>query len=239
MDRPIYRHLADKKWRSYKRLILEQRIDQMFVVPDVLAKIDLTADVSVHFGRKAIPPGEFVDSKISEVPPTLDVQVFDRGPRLVTIAVVDADVPNVEKDDFDHRCHFLATNIELSPTQSTIKLGELPAENTAYPWMPPHAQKGSPYHRLAIIVLQQAESHALDLNIVQEKYKRLGFSMRHFSGRNKLKPISATLFRTIWDDNMAAVMERAGIEGADVELKRKKPEALPWQYKVKDGERYR
>jgi large subunit ribosomal protein L35 len=239
MERPIYRHLADKKWREQKRLILDQRLTQMYVVPDVLPLLDLTADISISFGRKTVHPGEFVDSQISETAPTLDVQVFDRGPRLVTIVAMDADVPNPEKDNFDFRCHFIGTNIELSPSKPTISLKDLPSENVALPWMPPHAQKGSPYHRLTFFVLQQPEGKVMDVASIREKEPRLGFNLRGFNQKHKVKPVSATLFRTVWDDNTAQVMKRAGIEGSDVMFKRKKPEALPWQYKVKDGARYR
>ena len=128
MSRPIYRHLADKKWRARARLITEQRITQMSVIPDVLPSIDLTASVELSYHgtklnssnriiprtarsgqRVAVQPGEYVASIVAEQPPKLDVQVFNKGERLVTIAIVDADVPNLEKDGFDYRCQFLET----------------------------------------------------------------------------------------------------------------------------------
>ena len=42
MNKPIYRHLADLKWRSHSRQILMQRINQMDVVPDILPAVDPT-----------------------------------------------------------------------------------------------------------------------------------------------------------------------------------------------------
>ena len=77
MDRPIYRYLADRKWRDYKRKILMQRISQMYIVPDLLSHLDPTAQVSLGFGRRNVQPGEFVDSRVSEIPARLNVQVFD------------------------------------------------------------------------------------------------------------------------------------------------------------------
>ena len=103
MNRPIYRHLADKKWREYKRPLLMQRIAQMHVVPDVLPHLDPTAQVELSFGRRTVHPGDFVDSRISEMPGRLVVQPFDKGERLVTIAVVDPDVPDESKDSFKSR----------------------------------------------------------------------------------------------------------------------------------------
>ena len=47
MAKPIYRFLADRKWREYKRKIMVQRITQMNVVPDVVP----TCDPVLHGGR--------------------------------------------------------------------------------------------------------------------------------------------------------------------------------------------
>ena len=103
MSRPIYRHLADKKWRARARLITQQRITQMSVIPDVLPSIDLTASVEMSYHgtklnssnriiprtsrsgqRVAVQPGEYVASTVAEQPPKLDLQVFNKGERLVT-----------------------------------------------------------------------------------------------------------------------------------------------------------
>ena len=237
MNRPIYRYLADRRWREYKRALLLQRINQMSVVPDVLPHLDPTAEVDLGFGRRNVQPGEFVDSRVSEVPARLNVQVFDKGKRLVSIAVIDSDVPNLETDGFDYRCHFLAINIPLSPSATSIALSKLSETQIARPWLPPHAQKGSPYHRLSVFVLQQVEGKTLDVAAIREREKPEGFNLRSFNDRHLLKPIGVHMFRSIWDEGTAGVMRRAGIEGTDMELKRKKPESLP--YKKKDGARYR
>jgi len=230
MTKPIYRYLADRKWRDYPRKILVQRITQMNVVPDVIPACDPILDVKIAFGKKTVPPGEFVQSNISENPCQLTLQAFDRGEKRVTIAVVDPDVPNLETDSFDSRCHFLASNILISATEPLVDLSKLSADNQILlPWLPPHAQKGSPYHRLSIIVLQHKDNIPIDLGIARSKIQRDGFSARSFMSRHMLTPISASLFRTQWDDTMASVMQRAGIEGANVELKRKKVEPLPYK----------
>ena len=65
----------------------------------------------------------------------------------------------------------------------------------------------------------------------------MGFNTRSWISRSNTSIVSATLFRNEWDEQTSGVMERFGLEGADVEWKRKKSEALP--YKRKDGERYR
>lgn len=237
MNKPIYRYLADRKWRSYKRLVLMQRITQLNIVPDVLPKLDPVADVTLAFGRRRVDPGDMVDSRVSEQPGHLRVQVFDKGERLVTIAAIDSDVPNVTRDGFDFRCHFLACNIPVSPTSGSIALSKLDESGQQVKsWLPPFSVKGAPYHRLTVFVLQQAEGQKLEVEEVRKK-KRRGFNLRSFVDAHKLHPVGVTLFRTEWDEGTAGVMERAGISGADTEFKRKKVEPLP--YKKKDGARYR
>lgn len=207
----------------------------MHIVPDIVPFLDPVAEVTLAFGPRTVQPGEFVDSRVSEIPPRLRMQVFDKGERLVTIVVVDPDVPNEVTDTFENRCHFLAVNVPVSPTSTSIPLSRL-GERTALRWLPPFSQKGSPYHRLAIFVLQQPEGGELDLEAMK-KVRRDGFSLRSFKDRHALTAVGVNLFRSQWDEGTAGVMERASMEGADIEFHRKKPEKLP--YKKKDGARYR
>lgn len=229
MNKPIYRYLADRKWREYRRKILVQRITQFKIVADVIPYCDPTVDIKMKFGRSNVQAGDFVDSAVSENPCQLFIQSFEKEDKLVTIAVVDSDVPNLAADSFDSRCHFLATNIPLGTTSPYIDLAKLSTDQVLVPWMPPTAQKGSPYHRLSIIVLQQKNNIAIDQTIAVKNIQQDNFSVRSLMTKHLLQPITATLFRTKWDENMAAVMSRAGIDGADMELKRVKVEPLPYK----------
>lgn len=239
LSRPIYRHLALQSWRSYRRKVQVQRITQMHIVPDILPHIDMVAEVTLAFGRHNAQPGAFVDSRISERPPRLHVQVFDKGTRYVSVVVVDPDVPNTETDGFEYRCHYLAVNIPISPTNATLPLATIVDEETqlVLPWFPPFAQKGSPYHRLSVFILQQQDGKELDVTEVKKKVKRDGFKLRSFIDRHRVLPVGAALFRSTWDEGTAGVMRRAGVEGGEMELVRKKSEKLP--FKKKDGIRYR
>ena len=243
MNCPIYRYLADRKWREYKRKLLMQRISQMYIVPDMLPHLDPTAEVSLGFGRRNVQPGEFIDSRISEIPARLNVQVFDKGERLVSIAVVDQDVPDQGRDSFGSRCHFLAVNIPLSPTSTSIPLARLNKdEHIVHPWLPPYAEKGAPYHRLAVFVIQQdggSKGASLDIKSLRESsgHKRDGFKIRRFVDKKPLRPIGMHLFRSKWDEGTDGVVTRASIGGMNIEFARKKPEKGP--YKKKDGARYR
>ncbi|KAK4989146.1 mitochondrial 54S ribosomal protein YmL35 [Elasticomyces elasticus] len=252
LNKPIYRFLADRKWRSYARKLLVQRITQMNVIPDILPHITdfPTASVDLSFGRHDVQPGAFVLSEISEKYCKLNVQVYEKGERMVTIVVVNPDVPNVEKDGFDYRCHFLAANIPVNPTSGSIPFsflrslgseggqdGQVETPQIILPYLPSYAQKGAPYQRMTVFVLQQLEGVTLDVADIATRAKRENFILRSFIDRHRLTPIGVNMWRTKWDESTAGVMERAGIEGSDVEFKRKKIEPLP--YKKLDGERYR
>jgi large subunit ribosomal protein L35 len=229
MNKPVYRHLARKKWEGYRRKIQVQRIQTMKVVPDVVPRCDPIVDITLAFGRDTITPGEFVNSSVSESPPRMKIQSFDRGEKLFTVAVVDPDVPNIQTDTFDSRCHFLATNISITPTNPYFDLSKLRDEQIMLPWIPPTSLKGSPYHRISIILLQHKDNVPVDREAAMANLNREDFSTRSLMTRHMLNPIVATLFRVKWDDTMAAVMNRHNIPGANVELKRQKVEPLPYQ----------
>lgn len=103
----------------------------MNVIPDVLPNIDPTVDITLFFGARSITAGDFVVSTRSETAPKIQAQLFEQGEKLVTIAVVDSDVPNVNKDRFDYRCHFLASNISISPTSPIVDLANLDISNSS------------------------------------------------------------------------------------------------------------
>lgn len=237
MSKPIYRYLANKKWRSFQRLVIVQRLNQLSVVPDCLPHFEPTADVRMAFRRRNVQPGEFVDSRVSEIPVRLNVQVFDKGERLVTVLVVDSDVPDLEKDAFTSRLHYFASNIPINPTETSLPLSQInPETQLVHPWLPPFAQKGSPYHRLSVFVLQQDPGHIMDVAKLKKDIKRDGFFLKAFLSKYKVEPIGFNVFRSIWDEGTAGVMERHGIEGADVEFKRKRIPALKPKQKARGWE---
>ncbi|PKY03538.1 PEBP-like protein [Aspergillus campestris IBT 28561] len=231
MSKPIYRYLADQKWREYRRKILVQRITQMKVVPDVLPHCDPIVDTKLYFNRSAVQPGDFVQANASTTAPKLDIQLFEGGEKLVTIAVVDPDVPNLETDSFDFRTHYLAVNVPISAISTKVDLAQLSADSqVVLPWEAPVTQKGSPYHRLSLFILEQKDSQPLDFAAVKAKESvRDNQLLRTLQGRYHLKAIGAHLFRSQWDETTLEVMEKIGFPLADVELRRKKIDPLPYK----------
>ncbi|KAF5670826.1 ribosomal protein 35 [Fusarium denticulatum] len=247
MNKPIYRHYAEAKWRSYDQRLITQRIKQFNIVPDVLPKLEPTADVQLYFRKLKIPPGQIVDSVVSENAPRLRVQVFDKGERLVSVVVLDSDVPNPDSDTFNKRCHFLAANIPISPTETSLPLSRIKGEDQlALPWLPAFSQKGAPYHRLGIYLLEQQPGKKIDVAKLKELYsQRDGFSLKSFRDKFSTTPFGFNMFRSVWDENTAAVMARHNIPGSDVEFRPTrvyslKPPVKPrgWEAK-RQGPKYR
>jgi len=237
MNKTIYRHLADQKWRSYKRKIVMQRLEQMSVTPDVLPPIDPTASVDLAFGRRNVQPGGFVESTISQFAPNLSVQLFHPGQKLVTIVVVDSDVPNVAEDSFDTRAHGIWVNVPIEPNSPQVFLAQVDRDqHQVLSWLPPFAQKGSPYHRLSVWVLDQG-GRRVDAQHLRSQVERDFFSMRHFVAQGQHQVLGATMFRTKWDDGMRKLMKDYDLPGRDEMLQRKPAEKLP--YKRRDTTRMR
>ncbi|PHH74682.1 hypothetical protein CDD80_2900 [Ophiocordyceps camponoti-rufipedis] len=246
MNKPIYRYYTRQKWLGYDHKLIVQRIEQFHIVPDLVDKLEPTIDVKLFFGGKKISPGSIIPSNVSETIPLLRVQLFERGERLFTVVVVDADVPDVSKDGFWKRCHFLAANIPLDPCNTSLPLSKLNTDKIALPWLPPTSQKGAPYHRLAILLLEQVDNETVDVAKMREAYSsRDHFCVRVLRERFKLRPTGFNMFRSVWDDTMAEVMQRHNIPGSDVELRRvhipsMKPYRGPrgWEAK-RQGPKYR
>ncbi|KAI0199399.1 phosphatidylethanolamine-binding protein [Astrocystis sublimbata] len=238
MTKPIYRYLAEKKWRGLPYRIIEQRIETLNIVPDVLPKFAPVADVQMFFRRKKVEPGEILDSRVTELTPRLKVQVFNAGQRLVSVAVVDLDVPNAETDSFDRRCHYLAANIPIAPDQPSLPLGKVDKETQlAVPWLPAFSQMGAPYHRLAVFVLEQKDNTVLDVAELRKLYSgRDGFSLKSYQDKFPLTAVGLNIFRTVWDEGTAAVMERAGVPGADIMFKHKRVYSLKGPKKARGWE---
>lgn len=241
MSFPVYRFLAERKWREMKRKILEQRITQMSVIPDVYPFADPVLDIDIKFDRFVVTPGDFLSTSRTARAPRLKLQQFDAGPKMVTIVAIDSDVPNVEKDGFDYRCHGIWSNIVINPTDNIINLNLLKEDQTVLSWTPPYVQKGSPYHRISLWVFEQGLEKHNDTQKVALQVQRQNFVLRNFVDKMDFKkqPLGVTMFRTQWDETTEGVMAKWKIEGANLEFKNKKAERLPDKYRMKDGARYR
>jgi len=236
MSKLSHRYLAEQKWRKEGDLdLLMERIYQMNVVPDVLPVLKPSIDLHViarttpkefHESKKVqqvVEPGIFLKSKQTIIPPKLRVNVFHPDVRLYTMLLVDPDVPNPESESFTTFLHWMKPNIALSATSpSLLNL------NTHTKYIPPHPQRGTPYHRYVTLLLPQpprargrsdytlaAASRAgeiptsmhLDIPVVPD-VERLGFDVRGFVQKwnlNGAKGGGAHMWREVWDESVSII----------------------------------
>lgn len=95
-----------------------------------------------------------------------------------------------------HSCdHLFRPNIPLSATSPSL----VSNTNSHTKYLPPHPQKGTPYHRYTILLLPQKSP--IDVPVV-ETDRRLGFSVREFMAKYDLDPSAgggAHMWRGEWN----------------------------------------
>ncbi|KAF3910765.1 hypothetical protein ABW20_dc0100761 [Dactylellina cionopaga] len=155
--RRVYQYWDDEKWRSMRRKVLMQRLTQMYIVADVLPAVDPIVDVHMRFQRKNTLLGEKLPVRRVTRPPIVQIKQFDSKERLVTVLVIDADKPNLEKDGFDFYLQWMVTNCQLS-IQKQMVIGSncnSGGRDEVAPYEVPYVHKGENYHRYCVFVLEQ------------------------------------------------------------------------------------
>ncbi|KAH8119902.1 PEBP-like protein [Phellopilus nigrolimitatus] len=220
LNRLVYRHLVEQKWRRYGTLdLLMERIHQMGVVPDVVPALHPSIDLRLSFPEpppfstylrtrtrrkhKPVEPGVFILPEQSRRPPRLYTSVFHPETRYYTLVLVDADVPDPENTSFTTFLHWLQPNIPLSAGTC----GHLSAHpHTGY--VPPHPQRGSPYHRYCLFLLPHANPEQKIVVPAVPDAARLGFDLRAFCAEHGLDAGAggaAHMWREVWDETVSDI----------------------------------
>ncbi|KAK7040598.1 hypothetical protein R3P38DRAFT_429814 [Favolaschia claudopus] len=204
MHIPSHRHLIEQRWRKDGDLdLLMERLHQMNVIPDVLPVMHPSVDLHVtarlmptHFESlmkrnrfqrrvntfKEVIPGNYLTPQQTRVPPKLYANVFHTDVRLYTMLLVDPDVPDPENQTYSTFLHWLKPNIPLSATH----VGRIPLLNTHTRYVPPHPQRGTPYHRYTLLLLPQPPLPGMKYNrnteaLLTAQQERLSQSIRDSS----------------------------------------------------------
>ncbi|KAK4046927.1 hypothetical protein OIV83_005718 [Microbotryomycetes sp. JL201] len=196
LSQAVHRFLAEQAWRLNGDLaILMQRVTQMHVTPDVLPAINPTARLDITVDGETIEPGSYTKPAATRDGIALTAQTFHADERLHTLLIVDPDVPDEESQSFTTFAHLLVPNIPLSATKTSLQ------SDATLPFVPPHPQNGTPYHRYTALLLAQSQPLSLDASNID----RTGFSVRQFVQDNGLEPVGITFTRQIWDESVTAI----------------------------------
>lgn len=234
MDKLVHRYLLEQSWREGGALdLLMERLYQMHVVPDLLPALHPSLDLRLTTGLRPkglhpkaknpriVEPGSFLQSKQTIRPPSLYTTVYHTDTRLYTLVLLDPDVPDEASHTFTTFLHWLKPNIPLS-SKSLTRLADL---NDHTPYIPPHPQQGSPYHRYSLFLLPQPPltsysrnalakvtpgvptSKYLDIPVVPDE-ERLGFNLRALISKWNIDPVNgggAHMWRQVWDEGVSRI----------------------------------
>ncbi|KAI0668656.1 PEBP-like protein [Trametes maxima] len=223
MNQPIYRHLVEQRWREEGDLdLLMERIYQMSVVPDMLPELRPSFDLRIKYAEpppkdnylrtrvkrklKQVEPGIFLVPEQTRRQPEISMTLFHTDTRLYTLLMVDLDIPDPETQSFTSYLHWLQPNIPLSAftTSPTVPL------DTHTRYVPPHPQRGTPYHRYVLLMLPQTSpTEPIDIPVFSEA-DRLGFNFRAFAeqyGFNGVRGGGAHMWREVWDETVSHIYQ--------------------------------
>ncbi|KAG6901576.1 hypothetical protein C0995_010305 [Termitomyces sp. Mi166 len=226
MTNPVHRHLVEQKWRNDGDLdLLMERLHQMHVIPDVLPDLRPTIDVHVvaHTTIKERLASKKVHTTVEPGTFLLPDQALKKLGYLYLLNNSNqSDVPDEENQSFRTYLHWLKPNIPLSATtQRRIHL------DGHTPYIPPHPQQGTSYHRYVLLLLPQpplgdmtyplnAEARAepgvptsktLDIPPV-EPVERADFDVRAFVQRWGLDTVpggGAHMWREEWNQRVSKI----------------------------------
>lgn len=105
------------------------------------------------------------------------------------------DVPDEERQTYQQQCLWLSTNVPLSTTQPIVNGGD-----SILPYVPPHPQKGTKYHRYTILILEQ---HNGKIEVPSVENKR--FDTRSFVKQYQLSPRGISFFREVWNEDVSRI----------------------------------
>jgi large subunit ribosomal protein L35 len=224
MTKAVHRHLLEQRWREEGTLdLLMERIHQMHVVPDVIGSFHPSLDLRVvtpgncgtsekYRSDKPLPvePGVYLLPQQTREPPRLYPVVYHSEIRLYTLLMLDPDVPDEANQTYQTYVHWLKPNIPLSAISSSTKLKDL---NTHTRYIPPHPQRGTPYHRYTTLLLPQRSR--ISVPVLSQK-QRYGFDVRAFIEKYNLEDSEEGgihMFREMWNAEVSNIhREVLGIE---------------------------
>jgi large subunit ribosomal protein L35 len=224
MTKTVHRHLLEQRWREDGPLdLLMERIHQMHVVPDVIGSFHPSLDLRLvtpgncgtterYRSDKPLPvePGVYLLPQQTRVPPRLYPVVYHDETRLYTLLMVDPDVPDEANQTYQTYVHWLKPNIPLSALSSSAQLANL---NTHTPYIPPHPQRGTSYHRYTTLLLPQR--FRISVPVLSQK-QRCGFDVRTFIEKYKFEDSKGGgihMFREVWNEEVSNIyQEILGVE---------------------------
>ncbi|KAF8929707.1 phosphatidylethanolamine-binding protein [Dissophora ornata] len=215
MSKAVFRYMKSKQFQRETLPVIQQRITQMFVTPDVLPAFTPTLNVQLDYGSGPViknASGSSVSNNYFEVgsyllpgksikEPKINVTSFHPEQKYYTVALVDPDMPDVENQSFKQQLHWLMTNVSLSATQTDV-IQE--SADVVLPYVPPHPPKGTKYHRYTLLVAEQPNKGQDKVQIDRSQVSR-ETTVRDLCSQYGLDSKGLTFFRQVWDKDVSKI----------------------------------
>ncbi|KAG0230415.1 hypothetical protein BGW42_000961 [Actinomortierella wolfii] len=251
MSKPVFRYMKNKQFVRDRLPLIQQRVTQMYVTPDLLPPFTPVMDVRLDYNL--LGPSQATTSKSSKVlarvpltadqledgkyfetgsyllpgltiqPPKIEATVFHPEQRLYTIVMVDPDVPDVDNQTFKQKLHWVMTNVPLSATQTTV---DPSSADVVLPYLPPHPHKGTKYHRYTVLVCEQPNKGQDKISLSSTDISRDTTTFQGLSAKFRLSAKGLTFFREIWDKDVSKIYKEILQEEEPIYGKMPKIDAL-------------
>lgn len=211
MDRPVMRHLAERRWRHEGGLdVIMGRVYQNKVVPDVLPDIAPLLPFSLAIPAGTVEPGLIIEASTLAEAPVLKFQPFQHPAYptattphpagLYTLVGINADEPDTVNRTYSERLHYLKTDIPLSITSGEVDIIRSAGGTELVSWEPVAPAQNTGRHRIVFVLLRQIGDQPSKLDYAP---KRDAFSLRSLMATCEL-PLNAitavNLVRTEWTE---------------------------------------
>ncbi|KAF9356947.1 hypothetical protein BGX34_009679 [Mortierella sp. NVP85] len=225
MSKPVFRHLKSRQFERDILPVIQQRVTQMFVTPDLLPPFTPSVNVQLDYGAGALvkddedsssataeaavaaagdhyfETGSFLFPGKTIQEPKVNVTSFHPEPKYYTVALIDVDVPDVENQSFKQELHWLITNVQLSSTQTQVNKENA---DVILSYIPPHPPKGMSYHRYTLLVAEQPKDGQEKIQVDQNQITR-ETTLRELCSHYNLDVKGLTFFRQVWDKDVSRI----------------------------------
>ncbi|KAK9365542.1 phosphatidylethanolamine-binding protein [Lipomyces kononenkoae] len=224
MKFPVYRYLARQKWEQDDRLLLMDRLESMKVIPDTLATFYPRVDLKVRFPGTSthwIDPGRIMSTGVTALAPEFSIQIFEDKTKLYTIVILDPDTPDLENDSYKTTLHYILADVKISGNEPLV---DKSLARELVPYLPPHPEKNSGFHRYVVWAFEQPGGERLAVQQRKGKdpidtdrlLERDGFDIRLFRAAHGLKAVGAHFWRNGYDSKTDGVREKFGLGPGNV-----------------------
>ncbi|KAG0361422.1 hypothetical protein BGZ54_009101 [Gamsiella multidivaricata] len=210
MSKAVFRYMQSKQFQRETLPVIQQRISQMFVTPDLLPSFTPSLNVQLDFGPGSSPSastnnyfetGSYLLPGKTIKEPKVNVTSFHSEQKYYTVALIDPDMPDVENETFKQQLHWLMTNVPLSATQMEVSAGNA---DVILPYLPPHPPKGTRYHRYTLLLAEQPNGGQDKVQIAQSDISR-ETTLRELCSQYGLNVKGLTFFRQVWDKDVSRI----------------------------------